>query len=85
MVTQKRPSYRPIDSGDPAYRIVPAGLCGYCLSMDPPRYCGKPEAYRFRLVGWRNNQVGGACVEHAAIVRRKPDVEWIRTARPIAR
>jgi hypothetical protein len=70
----------PIDEGDPRYTVVPAGVCGYAVSMDPPDYCGKPILYRFRIKTWRPNQVAGACAEHGAEAREKRDLEWIRSA-----
>ena len=70
----------PIDEGDPHYTIVPADVCGYCISLDPPDYCGRPVVYRFRIRTWKRNQVAGACLEHGAVAREKDNLEWIRTA-----
>jgi hypothetical protein len=74
------PTLRPIDPSDPRYTVVPPGLCGYAVAMDPPDFCGKPAIYRFRIADWKPNQVGMACAEHGTMAREKDNLEWIRSA-----
>lgn len=67
-----------VQPGEPYW--LPRGQvppCGFTINLETREKCGAEPAYVLHFKTWDANST--ACVRHGAMVRTRPELEWIRS------